>query len=104
MQTSRPSAEGAEANETAKEEKENESGPEADYSLPEVDGESSEDQYDDLYVFIPGDNPEITSQEPLGDNRPPLPPPRPVVAALQPDKPHLTLQGKFKVKITTKKI
>lgn len=72
--------------------------------MPEVDGGSSEDQYDDLYVFIPGDNPEINSQEPLGDNRPPLPPPRPVVAALQLDKSHLTLQGKFKVKVTIKKI
>ncbi|XP_054447658.1 B-cell scaffold protein with ankyrin repeats [Pteronotus mesoamericanus] len=94
-ETYRPSAEGTEVNETAKEEKENESSTEADYILPEADDESSEDQYDDLYMFIPGDSPEINSQEPLGDNRPPLPPPRPVVAALQLDKPHLTLQGKM---------
>ncbi|XP_035881869.1 B-cell scaffold protein with ankyrin repeats isoform X1 [Phyllostomus discolor] len=94
-QTRRPSAEGAEANETAKEEKKSESGTKSNYSLPEVDGGSSEDQYDDLYVFIPGDSPDINSQEPLGDNRPPLPPPRPVVTAPQLDKPHLTLQGKM---------
>ncbi|XP_036892140.1 B-cell scaffold protein with ankyrin repeats isoform X2 [Sturnira hondurensis] len=94
-QTSRPSAEGAEAKETAKEEEKNEPGTETKYSLPSVEGGNSEDQYDDLYMFIPGDNPEINSQEPLEDNRPPLPPPRPVVAALQLDKPHLTLQGKM---------
>ncbi|XP_036196720.1 B-cell scaffold protein with ankyrin repeats isoform X2 [Myotis myotis] len=94
-QTERPSAEGAEANETAKEEKENESGTETEHSLPEVDSGSFEDQYDDLYMFIPGDNAEISSQEPLTDDRPPLPPPRPVVATLQLDKPPFTLQGKM---------
>ncbi|XP_036138210.1 B-cell scaffold protein with ankyrin repeats [Molossus molossus] len=92
-QTDGQSAEGAEANEAAKEEKENESGAEAKHSLPEVDSRSSEDQCDDLYMFIPGDNPEINSQEPLVNDRPPLPPPRPAVAALQLDKPHSTLQG-----------
>lgn len=62
-------------------------------------------QYDDdLYVFIPGDNPEPDSPEPLTSNRPPLPPPRPVAAALQLEKPHCTLQGRFKVKTTTTKV
>ena len=60
----------------AEEEKEHESGMEAEHSPPEVDSES-ENQYDDLYVFIPGDNPEDNSQEPLVCPRPPLPPPRP---------------------------
>ncbi|XP_066240972.1 B-cell scaffold protein with ankyrin repeats isoform X1 [Saccopteryx leptura] len=93
-QTYRQNAEGAEANETEKEEKEPESDTEAEHSLPEVDSGSSEDQYDDLYMSIPGDNPEINSKEPLMNNRPPLPPPRAVVAAaLQPDKPHFTLQA-----------
>ena len=41
-------------NETAEEEEEHESGMEAEHGPPEVDSES-ENQYDDLYVFIPGD-------------------------------------------------
>ncbi|XP_039704816.1 B-cell scaffold protein with ankyrin repeats [Pteropus medius] len=93
-QTYRQSAEGAEVNETAEEEKETESGTEAEHGLPEVDSGSSEDQYDDLYMFIPGDNPENNSQEPLMCSRPPLLPPRPAAIAFQLEKPHFTLQGK----------
>jgi len=59
-------------NETAEEEEEHESGMEAEHGPPEVDSES-ENQYDDLYVFIPGDNPENNSQEPLVCPRPPHP-------------------------------
>uniref|UniRef100_A0A8C3W5J5 B cell scaffold protein with ankyrin repeats 1 n=1 Tax=Catagonus wagneri TaxID=51154 RepID=A0A8C3W5J5_9CETA len=89
----RQRAEGsAEVNETAREGTEQESGSEARPSPEEADSES-EDQYDDLYVFIPGDNPENISQEPLV-SKPPLPPPRPVAAAFQLEKPHFTLQGK----------
>ena len=88
-------------NETAEEEEEHESGVEAEHSPPEVDSES-ENQYDDLYVFIPGDNPENNSQEPLVCPRPPLPPPRPVTTAFQVEKPHFPVQGKFKFKTTLK--
>nr|XP_055198455.1 B-cell scaffold protein with ankyrin repeats isoform X2 [Nyctereutes procyonoides] len=89
-QTYRQCAEGAEADELA-EENQNESGTETEHSLAEAGSGSSVNQYDDdLYVFIPGDNPEHNSQEPLMSNRPPLPPPRPVAAAFQP---HCTLQA-----------
>ena len=90
-------------NETAEGEKERESGAEAKHRPPEVDS-GSENQYDDLYTFIPGDNPENNSREPLVSSRPPLPPPRPVTAAFQLEKPHFTLQGKVKVKTTTTKL
>lgn len=100
-QACRQSLRGAEVNKTAKQEEENESGAEAERSLPEVDSGSSEDQYDDLYMFIPGGDPGSNAQEPLMNSRPPLPPPRPVAAAFQLEKPHFTLQGKFKVKTTT---
>ncbi|XP_011219645.1 B-cell scaffold protein with ankyrin repeats isoform X1 [Ailuropoda melanoleuca] len=87
---------GAETDELAAEEKEDESGTEAEQSLAEVGSGSSVSQYDDdLYVFIPGDNPEPDSPEPLTSNRPPLPPPRPAAAAFQLEKPHCTLQGKI---------
>ncbi|XP_059779901.1 B-cell scaffold protein with ankyrin repeats isoform X1 [Balaenoptera ricei] len=88
----RQRAEGAEVNETAEGEKERESGAEAKHRPPEVDS-GSENQYDDLYTFIPGDNPENNSREPLVSSRPPLPPPRPVTAAFQLEKPHFTLQA-----------
>ncbi|XP_027251577.1 B-cell scaffold protein with ankyrin repeats isoform X2 [Cricetulus griseus] len=68
---------------------------EARASLPEVDGDSSEKQYDDLYVFIPGIDAESNSQEPLPYCRPPLPPPRPGTAASQLERPHLTSQGRM---------
>ncbi|EFB13113.1 hypothetical protein PANDA_004617, partial [Ailuropoda melanoleuca] len=85
---------GAETDELAAEEKEDESGTEAEQSLAEVGSGSSVSQYDDdLYVFIPGDNPEPDSPEPLTSNRPPLPPPRPAAAAFQLEKPHCTLQA-----------
>lgn len=100
-QTHRQCAEGAEANEISQEEKDNELGTEAEHTMPELGSGSSEDQYDDLYVFIPGDNPEDNPQESLMSTRPPLPPPRPAAAALQLEKPHFTLQGKIKVKTTT---
>ncbi|KAI5226088.1 B-Cell Scaffold Protein With Ankyrin Repeats [Manis pentadactyla] len=86
---------GAEESEMAKEEKEKESVTEASPSLPEVGSGSSENEYDDdLYVFIPGDNPENNSQEPI-ISRPPLPLPRPGTAAFQLEKPHFMLQGKM---------
>lgn len=94
---------GAEESEMAKEEKEKESVTEASPSLPEVGSGSSENEYDDdLYVFIPGDNPENNSQEPI-ISRPPLPLPRPGTTAFQLEKPHFMLQGKFKVKTPTGK-
>ncbi|KAK2116063.1 B-cell scaffold protein [Saguinus oedipus] len=71
--------------------KENGSGTEAKHSPAEVGSESSEDQYDDLYVFIPGADPENNSQEPLISSRPPLPPPRSVATAFQLERPHFTL-------------
>ncbi|EPY78490.1 hypothetical protein CB1_001060007 [Camelus ferus] len=92
----RPRAEGAEVNETAEEEKENEWGTEAEHSLSEPDSES-ENQYDDLYVFIPGDNPEDSSQEPPVSSRPPLPPPRPAAAAFQLEKPPFPLQDRTRL-------
>ncbi|XP_057583783.1 B-cell scaffold protein with ankyrin repeats isoform X3 [Hippopotamus amphibius kiboko] len=88
----RQKEEGVEVNETAAEEKEHEAVPEAEHSPSEADSES-EDPYDDLYVFIPGDNPEDNSQEPLLCSRPPLPPPRPLTATVQLEKPHFTLQA-----------
>ncbi|XP_046513555.1 B-cell scaffold protein with ankyrin repeats isoform X2 [Equus quagga] len=94
-QTYRESAEGAESHETSKEKEENRSGTEATHSPAEDGSDSSESQYDDLYTFIPGDNPEIDSREPLVSDRPPLPPPRPVAAAFQLEKPHFTSQGKM---------
>ncbi|XP_047574043.1 B-cell scaffold protein with ankyrin repeats isoform X1 [Lutra lutra] len=87
-------AEGAEAGELAKEEKENASGPEAEQSPAEAGSGSSVNEYDeDLYVFIPGDSPEQNSAEALMSSRPPLPPPRPVPADSQLEKPHGTLQA-----------
>ncbi|XP_058150898.1 B-cell scaffold protein with ankyrin repeats isoform X2 [Dasypus novemcinctus] len=94
-QTYRVSTEAAQVNEMAKEEKDSESGVEAEHSRLEVGSGSSEDQYDDLYVFIPGNDPEDNSREPPLSSRPPLPPPRPVAAAPQLEKPHFTLQGKM---------
>lgn len=94
QQTYRQRAEGGEeVKEMAEEEIEQDSGSEAQPTPEEVDSES-EDQYDDLYVFIPGDNPEGNSQEALM-SRPPLPPPRPAATAFQLEKPHFTLQGKI---------
>ncbi|KAL2780647.1 B-cell scaffold protein with ankyrin repeats isoform 2 [Daubentonia madagascariensis] len=86
------SAEGAEANDPAGEEIEDGSDEEAEHSLPEAGSGSSEDQYDDLYVFVPGVDPASNSREPVVSSRPPLPPPRPVAAAFQLEKPHFTLQ------------
>ncbi|XP_011798599.1 PREDICTED: B-cell scaffold protein with ankyrin repeats isoform X1 [Colobus angolensis palliatus] len=91
--TYRQSAVGAEANEMEGEGKENGSDMEAKHSPLEVGSESSEDQYDDLYVFIPGADPENNSQEPLMSSRPPLPPPRPIATAFQLERPHFTLPG-----------
>ncbi|XP_028347492.1 B-cell scaffold protein with ankyrin repeats isoform X2 [Physeter macrocephalus] len=88
----RQRAGGAEVNERAEEEKEQESGTEAKHRPPEVD-HGSENPYDDLYTFIPGDNPENNSRGPLVSSRPPLPPPRPVTAAFQLEKPYFTLQA-----------
>ncbi|CAH6789035.1 Bank1 [Phodopus roborovskii] len=75
--------------------KEEEPSAEAGASLQEVGGDSSENQYDDLYVFIPGIDAECNAQEPLPYCRPPLPPPRPGTAASQLERPHLTSQGKM---------
>ena len=77
---------------------------EASPVLPEVDRESSENQYDDLYVFIPGFDTEGNSEEPLPHCRPPLPPPRPgAAAACQLERPHFTSQGKFPAKNAEKR-
>ncbi|XP_006872789.1 PREDICTED: B-cell scaffold protein with ankyrin repeats-like [Chrysochloris asiatica] len=84
---------GAEMNEVAAEENENELGKEAEQSPFEVGSESSENQYENLYMLLPGDELENKSQEPLLSSRPPTPPPRPLAAALLPDKPQWTLQG-----------
>nr|XP_045248634.1 B-cell scaffold protein with ankyrin repeats isoform X6 [Macaca fascicularis] len=89
--TYRQSADVAEASEMEGEGKENGSDMEAKHSPLEVGSESSEDQYDDLYVFIPGADPENNSQEPLMSSRPPLPPPRPIATAFQLERPHFTL-------------
>nr|XP_019594498.1 PREDICTED: B-cell scaffold protein with ankyrin repeats [Rhinolophus sinicus] len=92
-QTHRQGAEGAEANEISQEAKENELGTEAEHTLPELGSGSSEDQYDDLYVFIPGDDPGNNPEESPMSTKPPLPPPRPAAAAFQLEKPHFTLQA-----------
>uniref|UniRef100_A0A7N9CJC0 B-cell scaffold protein with ankyrin repeats n=1 Tax=Macaca fascicularis TaxID=9541 RepID=A0A7N9CJC0_MACFA len=91
--TYRQSVDVAEASEMEGEGKENGSDMEAKHSPLEVGSESSEDQYDDLYVFIPGADPENNSQEPLMSSRPPLPPPRPIATAFQLERPHFTLPG-----------
>ncbi|XP_045140262.1 B-cell scaffold protein with ankyrin repeats [Echinops telfairi] len=93
-QTCKLDIERAEANKaTEEEEAGNDSDQEDEQSPSEVGSEDSENQYDDLYVFMPGDEPEDNSQGPLLGNRPPLPPPRPVAAAPQLDIPQLTLPG-----------
>ncbi|XP_021794360.1 B-cell scaffold protein with ankyrin repeats isoform X6 [Papio anubis] len=89
--TYRQSADVAEASEMEGEGKENGSDMEAKHSPLEFGSESSEDQYDDLYAFIPDADPENNSQEPLMSSRPPLPPPRPVATAFQLERPHFTL-------------
>ncbi|XP_073897541.1 B-cell scaffold protein with ankyrin repeats isoform X3 [Castor canadensis] len=90
-----PSADGDETSDREVEVKETESGAEARHSSLEADSESSENQYDDLYVFIPGIDPEHNSQDTLMCCRPPPPPPRPISAASQLERPHFTLQGKM---------
>ncbi|XP_006893174.1 PREDICTED: B-cell scaffold protein with ankyrin repeats [Elephantulus edwardii] len=89
-QACRSGVEGAEA---VEEDNENESDKEAAYSPTDAGSESSENQYDDLYVFIPGDDPENNPSESLLSSRPPPPPPRPVATILQPGKSQLTMQG-----------
>ncbi|XP_038167515.1 LOW QUALITY PROTEIN: B-cell scaffold protein with ankyrin repeats [Arvicola amphibius] len=93
--THRQSTDGSEEPERAGDTKEEEPSTEARPSLPEVDSVSSENQYDDLYVFIPGIDSDSNSQEPLPYCRPPLPPPRPGTAASQLERPHFTSQGKM---------
>ncbi|CAO2600130.1 B-cell scaffold protein with ankyrin repeats, partial [Lemmus lemmus] len=93
--THRQSMDGSEEPERAGDTKEEEPSAQAGPSLPEVDGVSSENQYDDLYVFIPGTDSDSNSQEPLPYCRPPLPPPRPGTAASQLERPHFTSQGKM---------
>ncbi|XP_017651864.1 B-cell scaffold protein with ankyrin repeats [Nannospalax galili] len=92
--TPRLSAEGNEEPEMAGRAEEEEPGARARLRLPEV-SESSENQYDDLYVFIPGLDAKNSSQESVACCRPPLPPPRPGSAASQLERPHFTLQGKM---------
>lgn len=74
---------------------------EAEHSPPEVDSES-DNQHEDLYVFIPWDNPEDNSQEPSCAPDHLSPHSRPVTTAFQPEKPHFPVQGKFKFKTTLK--
>ncbi|XP_047423440.1 B-cell scaffold protein with ankyrin repeats [Sciurus carolinensis] len=90
--THRQSADGIEATKGAREEEEPESHTQERHSPSEFGSGSPEDQYDDLYVFIPGTDPESDSQEPPMCCRPPLPPPRPASTAFQLEKPHFTLQ------------
>ncbi|XP_027628731.1 B-cell scaffold protein with ankyrin repeats [Tupaia chinensis] len=90
--TRRPSAEGAEAEELAGEGEEGQGGAQAWCSVPGAAGASSENQDDDLYVFIPGADPENNSLEEPVSCRPPLPPPRPGAAALPLEKSHSALQ------------
>ncbi|KAF6128953.1 B cell scaffold protein with ankyrin repeats 1 [Phyllostomus discolor] len=67
-----------------------------DFSVQEISrNNEQEHDYEEDITSLPAYFPNINSQEPLGDNRPPLPPPRPVVTAPQLDKPHLTLPGKM---------
>uniref|UniRef100_A0A2K6G1F5 B cell scaffold protein with ankyrin repeats 1 n=2 Tax=Propithecus coquereli TaxID=379532 RepID=A0A2K6G1F5_PROCO len=87
------SAEGAEENESAGGGREDGSAGDAERSPPEADSGSSEDQYEDLYVFIPGVDAASNSQEPPVSSRPPPPPPRPAAAAFQLEKPHCTSPG-----------
>ncbi|XP_040607678.1 B-cell scaffold protein with ankyrin repeats isoform X1 [Mesocricetus auratus] len=95
MKTHRRSTDRSEELERVGDTKEEEPSAEAGASLPEVDGDgdSSENQYDDLYVFIPGTDTESNSPEPLPYCKPPLPPPRPGTAASQLERPHLTSQA-----------
>ncbi|KAL1771979.1 B-cell scaffold protein with ankyrin repeats isoform X1 [Sigmodon hispidus] len=93
--THRQSTERSEEPERAGNTSEDEASAETRSSLPGVDADSPESQYDDLYVFIPGIDTEDNSQEPPAYCRPPLPPPRPGTAASQLERPHFTLQGKM---------
>ncbi|XP_052035131.1 B-cell scaffold protein with ankyrin repeats isoform X2 [Apodemus sylvaticus] len=94
--THRQSTDRSEEPERSVDTTEEEARAEASPVLPEVDRESSENQYDDLYVFIPGFDTEGNSEEPLPHCRPPLPPPRPgAAAACQLERPHFTSQGKM---------
>ncbi|XP_028616345.1 B-cell scaffold protein with ankyrin repeats [Grammomys surdaster] len=92
--TPRQSTDRSEELERSVDTKGEEASAEARLSLPEVDRESSENQYDDLYVFIPGLDTEGNSEEPLPHCRPPLPPPRPGAAASQLERPHFTSREK----------
>ncbi|EDL12133.1 B-cell scaffold protein with ankyrin repeats 1 [Mus musculus] len=92
--THRRNTDRSEEPERSVEMKEEEAGAEARRSLSEGERESSENQYDDLYVFIPGFDTEGNSEEPLPHCRPPLLPPRPGTAASQLERPHFTSQGK----------
>ncbi|XP_075399655.1 B-cell scaffold protein with ankyrin repeats [Tenrec ecaudatus] len=83
----------AEAVKATEEETGNDSDKEDEQSPSEAGSEGSENQYEDLYVFVPGDESEQNSQEPLLRNRPPLPPPRPVATAPQLDIPQLPFPG-----------
>jgi hypothetical protein len=96
--THRRNTDRSEEPERSVEMKEEEAGAEARRSLSEGERESSENQYDDLYVFIPGFDTEGNSEEPLPHCRPPLLPPRPGTAASQLERPHFTSQGKCPAK------
>ncbi|XP_060248642.1 B-cell scaffold protein with ankyrin repeats isoform X1 [Meriones unguiculatus] len=92
--THRQSTESSEEPKLTLDTKEEEPSAEARPSLPEVDSESSENQYDDLYVFIPGIEAGGNSQESLPCCRPPPPPPRPWAAASsQLERPYFTSQA-----------
>ncbi|XP_048189474.1 B-cell scaffold protein with ankyrin repeats isoform X2 [Perognathus longimembris pacificus] len=83
------------ASERARDGKEKESAAETKHNLPEVDTQSSENQYDDLYVFIPGIDLEKNPQQSLTCCRPPPPPPRLLSPATQLERPHFKIQGKM---------
>uniref|UniRef100_A0A8C5L039 B cell scaffold protein with ankyrin repeats 1 n=1 Tax=Jaculus jaculus TaxID=51337 RepID=A0A8C5L039_JACJA len=93
--THRLSTDGAEQSERARETKQNESSAKATLSPPEIDSRCPEDQYDDLYVFLPGTDSKNNPQGSLVCCRPPLPAPRSVSGAFQLERPRFSLQGKI---------
>ncbi|XP_054549953.1 B-cell scaffold protein with ankyrin repeats [Talpa occidentalis] len=58
-----------------------------------ADEAASENQYEDLYVFMPGGGPKRHPPAPCPSSRPPPPPPRAWAAAFQLEKPHCSPQG-----------
>ncbi|KAM4834139.1 B-cell scaffold protein with ankyrin repeats [Thomomys bottae] len=93
--THSPTSDGAATTERPRQGQENESGAQAKHSLPETDTRRSENQYDDLYVFIPGIDLQSDPPLPSLTCRPPPPPPRLLGPASQLERPHFKTQGKM---------